>query len=155
MPNHSLFIAAGELPRPNVYLVTLRLKEQGAVYATHSLFLAADAPRGVIGKLRRIMPDRYGVMPHRFNCEIKMKRMVAKDYVQPGFSAAIPAAMMNAHSLGERDMVEALRKRPAEVREALNHTQGPTAYRIDADAAAEALTAALSAIDGPAAASKP
>jgi len=44
MPNHSLFIAAGELPRPNVYLVTLHLKEQGTVYATHSLFLAADAP---------------------------------------------------------------------------------------------------------------
>lgn len=155
MTHHSQFIAAGELPRPNVYLVTLRLKEQGVVYAVHSLFLAADSPRSVIGKLRRIMPDRYGVMPHRFNCEIKMKRLKAADYTQPGFIMAIPAAMMNAHSLGERDMVEALRKRPAEVREALNRSQNPTANRIDADAAAEALTAALSAMDVPGAAPKP
>ena len=130
MTNRQEYIAAGELPRPNVYFVTIHSAITGQ---PHHLYLAAESARGVITRLRRICPDRYGFMPYPSNCVIKMRRFRVQDYFQS--PQGLVEALHLAQLLGERDTVNALKRRPKDVEDAL---QASTS-RVDTDAAWAAL----------------
>lgn len=129
-----------DLPLPNVYYVTVQSALDGA---THHMYVAADFTGAALRKVQNLCVERYGFRPYKGNSSIKMRRFKLQDYLE--CPSGLVQALATAHQLGERDTLDALQRRPREVREAM---QAPreTPAPIDHDAVMVALAAALAEV---------
>lgn len=128
------FIPADGIPTPNVYFVTIQSAITGQ---THSLYVAADYTGAVMGKLRRLCPELYGFRPYRSNCNIKMRRLRLKDYLETPHS--ITGAYSVALMLNEPDMAAAMHRRPQEVSDAIMDVANQRGVKINYDSTMERL----------------
>lgn len=128
-----------DLPTPNIYFVTVNSAIDGS---THHLYVAADFSGAAMRKVQNLCADAHGFRPYRSNSVVKMRRLRLQDMLET--PSALAKAMETARTLGEKDTLAALEKRPEEIAALL---AGPAAQTVDFDAVAEALGEQLRALE--------
>ena len=128
-----------DLPTPNIYFVTVNSAIDGSV---HHLYVAADFSGAAMRKVQNLCADAHGFRPYRSNSVVKMRRLRLQDMLET--PSALAKAMETARTLGEKDTLAALERRPEEIAALM---AGPAAQTVDFDAVAKTLGEQLRALD--------
>lgn len=127
-----------DLALPNIYLASVSSVVTGD---THHMYVAGDFVGAAVRKVTNLCVDYHGFRPYRSTATIKLRRLKLQDYLE--HPDALRLAVENARHLGERETIARLSHRPRQVAAAL-HAAG---IRVDHDAVAETLGAALRALE--------